>query len=310
MSDKLTRREWGSMAFAGFAGMLLLACKTNSNIPLSIRGTTAEAQAKELGVVLGVQSYSFRDRSLDEAIAAMKLLGIKSCELWQDHIEPDHPKDMKPAEWTATLRKWRDNVTMEDIKAVKAKFENAGIVIQAYNGTLRDDISDHDIDLTFNIAKALGADGITTSSNIGILKRLDGFAQKHKMIVAIHNHSHVERPLEFSTPENFSRAMQGLSNYIRINLDIGHFTAANFDAVDFMKKNHEKILCIHVKDRLKDQGKATPFGQGDAPIAAVLHLIRDNKWPIAANIEYEFKADGTVEDVKKCLAYCKQALKT
>ena len=44
--------------------------------------------ARTKACVLGVQSYSFRDRGLDEAIAAMRQLGFTSCELWQGHLEP------------------------------------------------------------------------------------------------------------------------------------------------------------------------------------------------------------------------------
>jgi sugar phosphate isomerase/epimerase len=65
---------------------------------------------------------------------------------------------------------------------------------------------------------------------------------------------------------------------------------------------------LHIKDRKKDQGEATPFGQGDAPIKAVLVTLRDNKWNIPANIEYEYKGADSVDEVKKCLEYCKQQL--
>jgi len=40
----------------------------------------------------------------------------------------------------------------------------------------------------------------------------------------------------------------------------------------------------------------------------VLRLLRDRKWAIPAMIEYEYKGADTVEEVKKCYAWCKQAL--
>ena len=54
-------------------------------------------------VTFGVQSYSFRDRSLADAIAGMQKLGLRSCELWQNHVEPlKIPRE--------DLRRWRETV--------------------------------------------------------------------------------------------------------------------------------------------------------------------------------------------------------
>ena len=95
---------------------------------------------------------------------------------------------------------------------------------------------------------------------------------------------------------------------ININLDIGHFTAANFDAVDFLTKHHSRIVTLHIKDRKKNQGDNVPLGEGDTPIKAVLQLLKKNRYPIPANIEYEYKGSDTVAEVRKCLDYCKKAL--
>jgi L-ribulose-5-phosphate 3-epimerase UlaE len=66
---------------------------------------------------------------------------------------------------------------------------------------------------------------------------------------------------------------------------------------------------IHIKDRKKNQGPNTEFGQGETPNREVLRLLRDKKWAIPAMIEYEYKGADTVVEVKKCYAWCKQALK-
>jgi sugar phosphate isomerase/epimerase len=105
--------------------------------------------------------------------------------------------------------------------------------------------------------------------------------------------------------------------YNGINLDIGHFTAANYDAVDFITKHHDRITNLHIKDRRKDHGpNVFPWGTGDTPIKPVLQLLKKNKYPFPANMELEgfnqytaAQNNMSVVDLgKQCFAYLKTCL--
>ncbi len=307
-----TRREFGRLTLAALALPRVLAAAVDSTVR---------------GVRIGVQTYSFRELPRPEAsdavdviIQAMTACGLGECELWSPQVEPRYgprpvPGGPRPApdspeaqKARADLRDWRLKTSLDHFRAIKKKFDAAGLSIYGYNYSFNPSFTDEEIDRGFEMAKALGAEIITASTTVEVAKRVAPHAEKHKMVVAMHGHSKVDDPNEFATPQSFAAAL-AMSKYFKVNLDIGHFTAGNFDAVAYLKEHHADITNIHLKDRKKNQGDNTHWGQGDTPIRECLQLIRDNKWPIRADIEYEYKGAGTpVEEVKKCYEYVRQAL--
>jgi sugar phosphate isomerase/epimerase len=250
--------------------------------------------------MLGTQSYSFRDRPVDAAISAMKELGVKFVEVWQGHAEPENLKGDE-------LRRWRETASLDHFHTLGRKFRDAGVQVWAYNYSFRDDFSDAEIARGFEMAKAFGTDRITASANVSTAHRVDPFARKAKVYVGYHNHSRIVKN-EFATPADFETALKGASDFTAINLDIGHFRAANFDPVAYLDQHHARIISLHIKDRKKDQGDNVPFGQGDTPIKEVLQLLKTKNYPIPAMVEYEYKGQDTVAEVRRCLQYCKAAL--
>lgn len=276
--------------------------------------------SKVSGVQLGVQTYSFRDLSLDDAMKAMAADGLGDCELFSPHVEPGGAQEAvsfwegpprTEAEQKAfadRISKWRMSVPLDYFKGIRKKFDDAGINIYAYNFSPEDDMSDAEIDRGFQMTKALGVGLMTSSTTLTTARRMAPIAEKHNMMVAMHGHSDIKDPNQFATPESFAKGL-AMSKHFRINLDIGHFTAGNFDPVDYIRKNHEKIVLLHLKDRKKNDGDNTPWGEGDTPIKPVLQLLKTNKYPIRAFIEYEYKGTGTSQqEVAKCYQYCKEAL--
>lgn len=280
-----SRRDFGK---AALAALPLTALAKNKNINSRIHG-----------VQLGAQSYSFRDMSLDAGIEAMKTIGLGECELWQGQVEP---RDRN-------VHEWRMATPLDLFTGIRKKFDDAGIQLLAYNLSFNDDFSDEEIDRGFQMARSLGVDLITASSTLTAAKRVAPVAEKYKIRVAMHGHDHTEDPNQFATPESFAAAM-AMTPLFWVNLDIGHFVAGGYDPVAYIQAHHERIAVLHIKDRKKNHGANMPLGEGETPIKAVLQLLKKNKYPIPANIEYEYGKPGldTIIEVRKCFEYCKQCL--
>ena len=298
----LSRREFGALTLSAVA------------LPGLARAQTIS------GVRLGVQTFSFRELMrppggdlVEPIIGAMKTCGLTECELWAPQIEPVFaggrvaPPEQVQRDREA-LRKWRLETPLDHFRAIRKKFESAGVTLYAFNYSPNGSFTNEEIDRGFEIAKALGAEIITASATLAAARRMAPLADKHRMVVAMHNHSNTSDPNEFATTESFAAALK-MSSYFKINLDIGHFTAANYDAVSYLREHHASITNLHIKDRKKNQGDNTDWGTGDTPIRDVLQLLKRERWPIRAYIEYEYKGTaGAVDEVKKCFDFARQAL--
>jgi sugar phosphate isomerase/epimerase len=281
----MDRRDFGKLTAAALA------------LPGTV-GAANRIDSKIAGVTIGAQTYSFRDRPLDGALAAMKEIGLGEAELWDGHIL------LKGAD---AVREFRVKPSLDQMREVRKKFDDAGIELYALTYGFQEAWGDAELVGGFEMAKALGVKYMTSSANVSVAKRLDPLAQKYRITVGFHNHSN-KAPNEFARPEDFEAALRSASKYLGINLDIGHFTAAGYDPVSFLEQHHDRIVTLHLKDRKANQGDNVPWGQGDTKIKEVLQVLKTRHYPIPANIEYEYEGGDTIEEVKKCFVYCRRAL--
>lgn len=318
----ISRRDFGRIA-AGLPAWAALAASTDSVVN---------------GVHLGTITYSFRDLprtpgkdNVDAIIQSTQYAGAGEIELFSPNIEPagkilppDPPVPYgtpRPVR-TATspevlelqkqnredLRRWRLETGADYFQTVRGKFDKAGIAIFAYTINFNDTFTDEEIDATFRQAKWMGVGVIASSTTLKVAPRLAPFAERHGILVAVHGHSNVKDPNQLSTPETFAKAL-AISKQFRVNLDIGHFTAANCDSVQYVRENHDRITHIHVKDRRKNDGTNEQFGEGDTPIKEVLSLLKNEHYPIRAFVEYEYAGlRSSRDEVKRCIEYMRAAL--
>ena len=327
----LTRRDLGKVALAA--------------VPLARAMAAKRIDSKFGGVQIGAITYSFnRIASPDpEAIIrAYDEIGLGEAELMSNHCEalagapampmfgrggagrgpggmqkgggrpqltPEQQAERQAA--VEKLAQWRASATAATWKAVTKKFNDAGVEVALLCYNMQDSMKDEDIEYGFAMAKGLGAKAITTSTTLTMAKRIAPVADKHKMLVGYHGHDATNDPNQTATLESYDTLM-GYGKYNGINLDIGHFTAAGYDAVAFIRQHHEKITNLHLKDRKKDHGpNVAVWGTGDTPMKEVLQLLKTEKYPIPGNLELEYpipEGSDIVAEAKKCLAYVKSCL--
>ncbi len=310
------RREFVKLALAAtpLAGLLSAATRLSA---------AEKPNSKFAGVQIGLNvPYSFGGKSMsgDEILKNCVELGLSGVELRTQPVEaflgvpaePTVDKNDKAAAKAANegraqkLREWRKSVSMDRVKEFRKKYEDAGVLIEVVKVDGIFKMSDEELDYAFTLAKTLGGRAISTeiSHTDSELKRVGQFADKHQLLVGYHGHASTK-------PEHWEAAF-ALAKFNGANVDLGHFVAGNnISPVPFLKKHHERVTHVHIKDRKFNNGPNTPFGEGDTPIAEVLRLIRDNKWNIQATIEFEYKVPADSDRMKelaRCIKFCRDAL--
>ena len=203
--------------------------------------------------------------------------------------------------------KWRLNVSMDKYKALRELYNNAGVKIHIvkFGSIGNENMSYGEIDYYFNVAKALGAKGITREISDQAAKRLGPIADQHKIMIGFHNHTQLKAT-------TYDGSILSYGKYLGINLDIGHYVAGtNESPIPLIQKHHDRILSLHLKDRKVNNGPNMPFGEGDTPVALILWLMKRERWKFPADIELEYRVpegSDAVAEVTRCVQFCRESL--
>lgn len=333
-SEKLSRRHFLSTTAVIASSALIptvFSCANNKLSGKSGQIARFSPHSKYAGVQVGAITYSFRSLKggLETTLKACVEAGLSSVELMGTGVEdylgapentvkrqPNAHNPLTPEEknaiekYKSEVKEWRKTKGTPDIYAqIRRKFNDEGVNIHIYKwlaGT-----TEAEIDYSFQVAKTLGAIGISAEMNDENARLLGPIAEKNGMYAILHNH------YQYAEPGFDVDKLLAYSPANMLNFDIGHyFGSTGLDPVEFIRKYHKRIASIHLKDKtsasnLSQKNVNQVWGQGETPIAEVLHLIRDNKWPIYCDIELEYPItpwSNSVKEVKTCREFCRQIL--
>jgi sugar phosphate isomerase/epimerase len=283
------------------------------------------------GVNIGVITYSWRSMpsTMDDIIKYCQETNISSLELMGNILEADlgaptvprKPRgkkitkeeskalNQKIEKATAALKEWRLAQSMDTFKAVKKKFDKAGISIHIVK-FMPATWSDEETDYAFKAAKAIGANAVCNEIGLEACERLGKFAEKHDMYAVFHNHKQPGEP-DFS----FDTYLD-LSPNVMLNFDMGHYWGVtDVNPVKVIEKYHDRIYSIHLKDKSGKSAdipnKNYPWGEATTPLEDVLKTIQKNNWSIYCDIELEYdipEGSDAVKEVAKCVKYAENIL--
>jgi sugar phosphate isomerase/epimerase len=297
--------------------------------------STKESGSKFGGVQIGVITYSWRSMpgGIENIIKYCKETGVTAIELMSGDLEeylgaPKNPMmnmfRQRPAAQpgagapppaaatqpaNAQPQEWRLSLPMSKFEEVRKMFEAEGISIHIVKFSPAR-WSDEEIDYAFEAAKAMGALGVTEELSKEAVEKLAPFAEKHGMYAIFHNH------MQFAEPGFTYDTFVNISPNVMFNFDAGHFFGSTgIHPNEIIEKYHDRIFSVHLKDKTgpnTDPANMNQvWGQGEAPIEDILHLIQDNKWPIHCDIELEYDIkpwSDAVKEVKTCVKYARQIL--
>jgi sugar phosphate isomerase/epimerase len=251
-------------------------------------GTPPEGWDRFRGLKVGVATYTFHKKSLEEAIAGTRRVGVAYCSIKSSHL---------PLESSAEQR-----------KAVVAKFKAAGITpLSCGNISMR---TEAEARQAFEYARDAGIPTIVCAPVYDVLPALDKLVKEFDIKIAIHNHGPEDK--WFPSPLDVWERVKGLDPRVGLCVDVGHCARAGVEPQEAILKCRERVYDCHMKDIVKREphAKVTEVGRGVLDIPAVVRALLEIKMEGHVGFEYEKNFDDPVPGVAEGAGYVRGVVAT
>jgi len=286
-NQDVPRRTFFKLAALGAAGVALTHCGTANAIPGEAQRGSSATKPDDVGLKLGVASYSLRNFPRAQAIQMTKALGVRFINFKSVHL----PYDASPAEFAAAR---------QEVEAAGLEIVGGGMI------TFETD-TDEGVRKYFDYARAAAMPVIVGTCKPAVLPRIEKFVKQYDIKLAIHNHGPGD---VFPSPYDALKAVQGMDPRMGLCIDVGHTVRTGTDVVRAVADAGARLLDMHAKD-LRDLSSAESqciVGEGKIPIAAIFLQLQAMRYPGYVNLEYEIDANDPMPGMKQSFAYMRGVL--
>lgn len=238
---------------------------------------------------IGIQTWTFRMFTLEEAIEKADSAGVKNIEaFWGQRLS-------KNGNDTFGIR-----LSPAGRAALKEMLKSKGVSITAM-GVISPRTREEWV-LAFVLAKEFGLSYITSEPFKDQWDMIDSLAGKNGIKVAIHEHP---RPNRYWHPDSVLAAIKNHPN-LACCADLGHWARSGLDPVDCLKKLEGHVIGVHLKDiaTFNDvKAPDVPVGKGVINYPAVFDELARQRFSGMLSIEQESNWYHSLPEVINTVSY-------
>jgi sugar phosphate isomerase/epimerase len=259
-------------------------------------GRAGEPADDFAGLRVGVQSYTFREFPVEQALKQTHDLGLSWIELYPKHA---------PARSTESQRKALLKLCRE--------YKVMPVAFGVYKFT-----KDHEANRkVFDYGKVMGMTVFTADPDPDSFDSLERLVKEYQIAIAIHPHGPVGKPPKLHRwyrAEKIMEAVKDRDPLIGACLDTGHLIRAatlgeQLDPVQQIQVMGQRNHAIHLKDNDNARDVNVILGQGVLDVPGVLKALKNAGFKGCVAIEYEANPNNPAGDVRACLDVIRQAAK-
>jgi inosose dehydratase len=248
------------------------------------------------GFIVGVQSYTYRQFSLEKALGEIQGLGIRNVELYRGHV-PTTSTDAQ-------------------LKAVKSLLEKHRITPFAFG--VENFSKDHDANRRlFQFGRDLGVRYLTADPSFDSFDSLDRLVAEFHIGIAIHPHGPSGKQLHrWYSAEEIMMRVRDRCRLIGSCLDTGHLIRCaqdpfnrKLDPAQQIRHMASRNFGLHLKDHDNKRRTDVVFGRGALDVPGILRALREVKFAGYIAIEYEANPANPTPDVRACLDVFRDAVR-
>ena len=228
---------------------------------------------------LGIASYAFRQKPLDELLHLSRLLDIYNLALKSVHLPLDAGD--------------------QEFEMVKSAAKEAGVDL--YAGAVIYMKSEAEVQQAFDYADQAGMSMIVGVPNPELIDLCEQMVKKYNIQLAIHNHG--SRNILYPDAGSAYELIKDKDPRMGLCIDAGHTMRLNLDPADEIRKYSDRVLDVQIWDvtSASADGKSTLAGYGVLNFKDILQALADIEYQGVVAVEYwndpENPAIGTAQTI-------------